>query len=117
MSMWGFRNTFDLSFDGNGQLFGVENFGERDDPEEINWIREGHHYGFPWRMGGNLNPLLNSPYNAILDSLVNPLSGGFQQSFFADNPNFPGIPGGIIFSSPILNYGPDGEKFKDPNSG
>ena len=44
----GIRNGFDMAFDNNGNLFEVENSGQRDDPEEMNWIREGKHYGFPY---------------------------------------------------------------------
>ena len=43
----GVRNAFDLAFNADDELFATENSGDRDDPEEINWIREGHHYGFP----------------------------------------------------------------------
>ena len=40
----GIRNTFGLAYSANGDLFGVENSDDRDDPDEMNWIREGHHY-------------------------------------------------------------------------
>lgn len=111
------RNTYDLAFDGNGELFGAENSGERDDPEELNWLREGRNYGFPWRMGGNDNPLRNSPYDASADPLINPLYGGFQQGFFADDPTFPAPPFGMIFAEPVRNYGPDAAYFRDPADG
>ena len=47
----GLRNAYDLAFAPNGDLFGTENGPDRDMAEELNWLREGHHYGFPWRMG------------------------------------------------------------------
>jgi hypothetical protein len=52
----GLRNTYDLAFAPNGDLFGTENGPDRDMPDELNWLREGHHYGFPWRMGTEDNP-------------------------------------------------------------
>ncbi len=52
----GVRNTFDLAFDASDRLYGAENSGDRDDPDELNWIREGRQYEFPWRMGDNDTP-------------------------------------------------------------
>jgi glucose/arabinose dehydrogenase len=43
----GLRNAFDLAFAPNGDLFASENGPDADYPEELNWIRRGHHYGFP----------------------------------------------------------------------
>jgi hypothetical protein len=77
----GFRNEFDMAVNQYGHLFGVENSGGSDFPEEMNWIRQGKHYGFPWRMGG-------------LDVL----------SVYPD-PNFPTPPAGVNFVEPISNYG------------
>ena len=114
---WGTRNAYDMAWDGNGNLFGVDNSGERDDPEELNWLRQGKNYGFPWRMGGNNNPLMNSPYNVNNDPLVNPLSGGYQAGWFADDPAFPQIPNGVTFTDAILNYGPDADFYRDSVTG
>ena len=50
----GIRNAFALAYAGNGDLFGAVNSDDRDDPEELNWLQEGHHDGFPWRIGGNV---------------------------------------------------------------
>src|SRR5690606_38882280 len=44
----GIRNAYDMAFDGQGNLFGVVNSGDYDHSEDMFWIREGHHYGFPW---------------------------------------------------------------------
>jgi hypothetical protein len=43
----GLRNAFTLAFAPNGELFAGENGPEADYPEELNWLRAGHHYGFP----------------------------------------------------------------------
>jgi hypothetical protein len=113
---WGTRNAFDMAWDGNDTLFAIDNSGERDDPEELNWIREGRHYGFPWRMGGNENPLQFSPYDVELDPLVNHLSGGYLSGWFADDPNFPLAPS-ITFAEPVRNYGTVADFFRDPVTG
>lgn len=113
---WGLRNTYDLAWSPTGQLFGAENSGERDDPEELNWIREGEHYGFPWTMGGNQNPLQNPNYDVSQDPLVNALSGGAMQGYFAPDPNFPAPPN-LVFHEPVQNFGPDADKFRDPVDG
>jgi glucose/arabinose dehydrogenase len=52
----GTRNSFDMAFGPGGMLFATENSGDHDDNDEINRIQEGHHYGFPWRMGTRDNP-------------------------------------------------------------
>lgn len=113
---WGLRNTYDLAWNGSGELFGVENSGERDDPEEMNWIRAGEHYGFPWTMGGNVNPLQFPGYDYTQDPLVNPLSGGVSNGFFDSDPNFPAPPN-LVFAEPVRNLGPDADKFRDPQTG
>ncbi len=55
----GVRNAYAMAFDANGELFAIDNSGERDDPEELNWIRPGRHYGYPWIMGDHWNPLIH----------------------------------------------------------
>ncbi|MBI3234218.1 MAG: PQQ-dependent sugar dehydrogenase, partial [Bacteroidetes bacterium] len=113
----GTRNAYDMAWDGNDTLFAIDNSGERDDPEELNWIRAGKHYGYPWRMGGNDNPLRNSPYNANNDLLVNHLSGGYIAGWFADDPTFPSVPAGITFVDPVRNYGNVADFYRDPITG
>ena len=111
------RNTYDIAYDKEGNLFGAENSGERDDPEELNWIRAGHHYGFPWRIGGNDTPLQFSPYDVDADPLVNPLVGGYINGYFDDDPAYPPAPAGITFTEPIQNFGPDADKYRDAITG
>jgi len=113
----GTRNAYDMAWDGNDTLFAIDNSGERDDPEELNWLREGKHYGFPWRMGGNDNPLRFSPYDVNLDPLVNHLSGGYINGWFADDPTFPPVPAGVIFTEPVRNYGIAADFFRDSLTG
>src|SRR6185503_2421771 len=52
----GTRNSFDFAFATNGDLFATENGPDRDMSDELNWLRAGLHFGFPWRIGGADNP-------------------------------------------------------------
>lgn len=114
---WGTRNAYDMAWDRNSNLFAIDNSGERDDPEELNWLRQGKHYGYPWKMGGNYNPLMHSPYNVNADPMVNHQSGGYQSGWFNDDPSFPSIPSGISFTEPVRNYGTAADYFKDSITG
>ncbi|HQX29736.1 MAG: T9SS type A sorting domain-containing protein [Flavobacteriales bacterium] len=106
----GVRNTYDLAFNSAGHLFGVENSGDHDDPEEMNWMRPGFHYGFPWRAGGNPNPTRAAGYDPTQDPLLNP---GFPSAAteFNYDPLFPAPPN-LIFEEPIVNHGPDADKIR-----
>jgi hypothetical protein len=44
----GLRNTFGFCWDTAGRMIGVENGPDADAPEELNWIQQGRHYGFPY---------------------------------------------------------------------
>ena len=115
----GIRNDFDLAYAGNGDLFSVENSGDRDDPEEMNWIQEGHHYGFPWIIGGNNTPQQYSPYQPMEDPLLSPSAWGGGQLYvtFSDDPAYPQPPDGVTFSDAVFNTGPDADRFRDTATG
>jgi len=113
----GTRNAYDIAWDWNDTLFAVDNSGERDDPEELNWLRQGKHYGYPWRMGGDDNPLRVSPYDVEQDPLVNHLSMGYINGWFADDPTFPPVPNGIAFTDPVRNYGSAADFYRDSVTG
>ena len=115
----GIRNDFDFAYNAVGDLFSVENSGDRDDPEEMNWIREGHHYGFPWRIGDNNTPQQYSPYDPMNDPLLNPNTwgGGNLYATFYNDPDYPLSPEGVSFTDPVMNEGPDADKFRDTVSG
>lgn len=113
----GIRNAYDMAWTAADHLFAVDNSGERDDPEELNWLRPGRHYGYPWRMGGNDNPLRFSPYNVNLDPLVNHRNGGYLAGWFADDPTFPAVPPGLTFTEPVRNYGTVADYYRDPVTG
>jgi hypothetical protein len=115
----GTRNTFDFAYAGNGDLFGVENSDDRDDPEELNWIREGRHYGFPWRIGGNNTPQQFTPYDPRHDPLLNPdaWGGGALYTTYSDDPTYPPPPANVTFTEPIPSTGPDADRFRDTLTG
>ena len=107
----GLRNAFSLAFAPNGDLFGTENGPHRDMPEELNWIREGHHYGFPWRLGGQDNPRQFADYDPASDAFI-PRD---VRDHYRNDPDFPPPP--VPFTSPVINRGPDADIFRDPADG
>ena len=111
----GVRNEFDLALNASGELFGVENMGDRDDPEELNLLKEGRHYGFPWRMGGNITPQQFAGYDPSQDLLL-PSNLSFP-AIFHNDPSYPAPPTGVTFVEPILNIGPDANFVRDPATG
>src|SRR2546428_973294 len=68
----GTRNSFDFTFAPNGDLFATENGPDRDMSEELNWLRPGLHYGFPWRIGGADKPQQFPNYDPRADPFVDP---------------------------------------------
>ena len=56
---YGFRNAFDLVFDGTGTLYATDNGPERDD--ELNLVTAGGNYGWPMALGETTSPDLVSP--------------------------------------------------------
>lgn len=112
----GIRNTFSMAYDGNGQLFGLENSGDRDDSDEMNWLRRGRHYGFPYRMGDLQNPQQGTSYDCSTDILVNHNSMAWRKGAFHNDPAFPALSPSKIFENPIQNIGPDCDKFRDTSS-
>ncbi len=113
----GLRNSFDLAFDAAGRLFATENSSDRDDPEELNWIRPGRHYGFPWRLGGNDNPATSPDYDQDADPFLQ--DGSFAKSvgLYAPDASFPPPPPGIEFTEAIANDGPDADVLRDVDTG
>ena len=117
----GIRNTFDMAYSGNGDLFGVENSDDRDDPDEMNWIREGHHYGFPWRIGGDVTPQQFPDYDPHTDPLLSPNAwgggNGMLYKTYSNDPDYPPPPDSLIFTEPVQSVGPDADKFRDTATG
>lgn len=112
----GIRNTFDMAFAPNGDLLGTENGPDRDMSEELNWLRRGLHYGFPWRIGGADNPQQFQNYNPANDLLLNPQFNAVQKGYYYNDPTFPARPNRTL-TEPIINVGPDANSFRDPQDG
>jgi hypothetical protein len=112
----GTRNAYDMAWNQEKHLFSIDNAGDRDDPEELNWLQAGQHYGFPWRIGGNTNPLTNPSYDASQDPLVNQASGAYLSGHFAADPNFPIAPA-ITFTEPLRNLGSAADYYKEEGTG
>lgn len=106
----GTRNTFDLALNSEGRLFGAENAGNRSDPEELNWLRAGRHYGYPWVIGGNDTPQQYPNYDPNNDPLLSP---GYRSDGFRNDPAYPARPN-VPFTAAIVNTGPDAWFVVDP---
>lgn len=113
----GTRNAYSMAFDAENRLFAIDNAGDRDDPEELNFIQQGKHYGFPWRIGGNANPIADPNYDPSADPLVNPNNGAFLAGHFAPDPTFPAPPLGITFTEPLPNFGLAADYYKEEGTG
>ncbi len=107
---WGVRNAFDLAFAPNGDLFAVENGPDADYPEELNWIREGHHYGFPWKFGDLDNQTRLASYKTNEDKLQQPDFTAVREGYYQNDPDFPEPP--MEFTQPVMNFGPDATYYR-----
>ncbi|MFI5218285.1 MAG: T9SS type A sorting domain-containing protein [Bacteroidia bacterium] len=114
---YGIRNTYDFEYNAKGDLFGVENSCDRDMEEEINWLRKGRNYGFPWMMGGSYNPQQFSWFNPAADLLINHNCWAWSLNAFYNDPSFPQKPAGLQLTLPCLNYGPDAAFMRDSAAG
>jgi glucose/arabinose dehydrogenase len=108
----GVRNAFDLAVSPRGELFATDNAGDRDDSDELNWIREGGHYGFPWRMGTNDTPQQFPGYDPAADRLISHLYPAWTLGTFYDDPGFPPRPA-TPFVDPVTNLGPDANSLRN----
>lgn len=110
----GIRNAYDLNFDADGNLFAVSNSADYDYPEDMFWIRQGHHYGFPWVMGGMENPQQYSDWkpDADTDPFINKSSHSWRVKYYYNDPEFPARPAGIRFSPGVQNLGPDANEYR-----
>ena len=110
----GIRNAYDMAFDPDGNLFAVVNSSDYDNPEDMFWIRQGHHYGFPWIMGGIENPQQFPDWdpNPETDKFINKFSHSWQVKYFHNDPGFPRKPAGVKFSAGVQNLGPDANEYR-----
>lgn len=101
----GTRNAYDMAFAPNGDLFAIDNGPDADYPDELNWIREGLHYGFPWRFGTEDNPQRFPDYDPSTDLRLQSGFWAVDHGFYHNDPDFPQPPG--EFTDPVVNLGPD----------
>ncbi len=109
----GTRNTYDLAFGPNGDLFGADNSPDADYPDELNWLQEGHHYGFPWRFSNMDNAVRSPDYDPAKDKLLQPEFFAVKNGLYVKDTSFPAPPDGVSFTDPIASVGPDADTFRD----
>ncbi|MBC8353573.1 MAG: PQQ-dependent sugar dehydrogenase [Planctomycetes bacterium] len=88
----GFRNPFDLCFTADGQCFGTDNdASDRRNGDELNLIRSGEHYGFPYADGirphpeATVSPLLvtrNRTFQGLCYAASSDLPAQFRDSIY-----------------------------------
>lgn len=111
----GTRNSYDLEFAPNGDLFGGDNGPDADYPDELNWLREGLHYGFLWRFGTEDNPQQFPNYESMKDKRLNPDFVAVQRGTHHIDVNFPAAI--LPFTDPIDNRGPDAAQYRNESGG
>ncbi|WP_353718203.1 cytochrome c class I [Dyadobacter sp. 676] len=115
----GIRNAYDMAFDAKGNLFAVSNSGDYDHPEDMFWVRKGHHYGFPWVMGGIENPQQYPDFqpDPEKDPFLSKFAFAFLMKYFHNDPDFPKRPEGVKFTPSVQNLGPDANEYRDRKTG
>lgn len=106
----GTRNAFDPAFAPNGDLFVGDNGPDADYPDELNWIREGQHYGFPWRFGNQDNPQQFPDYDSSKDKRLQQDFTAVQTGTYRNDKSFPKAPG--AFADPVENLGPAAAQYR-----
>lgn len=106
----GVRNTYDLVFAPNGDLFGPDNGPDADFPDEMNWLREGKHYGFPWRFGVQDNPQQFADYDPAGDTRLSQDFTAVNTGTYKNDPSFPEAP--AAFTEPAISSGPDADQYR-----
>jgi glucose/arabinose dehydrogenase len=110
----GVRNAYDMAFDGSGNLFAVSNSSDYDNPEDMFWVRQGKHFGFPWVIGGIENPQQFKDWqpDPATDPFINQFSHSWQVKYFRNDTTFPKIPDTLHFSPGVQNLGPDANEYR-----
>ncbi len=110
----GIRNAYDMAFDSDNNLFAVVNSSDYDHSEDMFWVRQGRHYGFPWIMGGIENPQQYPDFvpDPKRDPFLPASSHGMLMKYFRNDPDFPKIPQGVKFSPGVQNLGPDANEYR-----
>jgi len=110
----GIRNAYDIAFDASDNLFAVVNSSDYDHNDDMFWIRQGHHYGFPWVMSGIENPQQYPDWkpNPDTDPFIPRSAHAWAVRYFRNDPEFPKIPAGVKFTTGVQNVGPDANEYR-----
>ncbi|MEJ7692788.1 PQQ-dependent sugar dehydrogenase, partial [Daejeonella sp.] len=110
----GIRNAFDIAFDASNNLFAVVNSSDYDHNDDMFWVRQGHHYGFPWVMSGIENPQQYPDWqpNPDTDPFIPRSAHAWAVKYFRNDPEFPKIPEGVKFTPGVQNVGPDANEYR-----
>ncbi len=111
----GLRHLFAMAWGTDGKFYGGSNSDRRDVAEAFYEIKEGQHYGFPWWIGGEPNPIQFSDYDPDKDLLLP--GNANNQGYYDNDPNFPMMPDNIDFVQPYKNIGPDADRYRDAQTG
>ncbi len=108
----GTRNCYDIAFAANGDAFCGDNAPDADYPDEINWLQQGHHYGFPWQLGSEDNPTRSASYDPAKDKRLQKGFYAVDNKLYQADADFPPVPNRVKFTEPILNRGPDADVYR-----
>ena len=106
----GIRNAYDPAFAPNGDLFAGDNGPDADYPDELNWLRAGLHYGFPWRFGNFDNPQQFPTYDSRDDKRLSQDFTAVRTGTYRIDYSFPPAPS--TFTDPVQNLGPDAALYR-----
>jgi glucose/arabinose dehydrogenase len=118
----GLRNSFDPTFAPDGKLVSADNGPDSDYSEELNWIQQGQHYGFPWRLGNEDNAIQFLGYDAQYitndyatpadnhDPRLHPLFYGYENRLYRYQTTLGSKPSSFV--EPIWNQGPDADTYR-----
>ncbi|HEY0455595.1 MAG TPA: PQQ-dependent sugar dehydrogenase [Verrucomicrobiae bacterium] len=99
----GLRNCYGFCWNDKGEMFATDNGPDADAPEELNWIRPGKHYGFPYKFsnwkdkpyGYTPEPRAGLEFSLPVANFGPAASGNSDQPYFTFGPH--SSPAGIVF--------------------
>ncbi|MBL9208605.1 MAG: PQQ-dependent sugar dehydrogenase [Opitutaceae bacterium] len=110
----GVRNAWSFAWNDRGELFSVSNGPDEDEPEELDLIERGKHYGFPWEYGVGVKskyPKIGTPPAGVkLEPAIRNLgpAGGGSASAPIATFDAHSSPAGMVFCGPEWPVGYQG---------